>query len=112
MRVLRVERTKSALLPKGGIKMNKRKGFNELVRFSGSLEAEPLAMLLKYGEVTFKLIKPPHPNRPFLPSSHAPVVVQVLNEDLDRAKKLLADYRKTQGVPLPGAPRNRLRPSP
>jgi hypothetical protein len=34
------------------------------------------------------------------PSSQAPIVIQVLNEDLKRAKELLSEYRKTEGVPF------------
>jgi hypothetical protein len=60
-------------------------------------------MLLLDSNVTFKVTKP----SPGIgsgsgrsPSSHLPVVVQVLIEDLNRAKALLAEYRKTQGVPF------------
>ena len=79
--------------------MSNQDEFNDLIRFSGSMEAEPLAMLLRYGDVTFRLTKPHHTLGPFLPSSQAPVIVQVINEDFNRAKEMLADYRKTQGVP-------------
>ena len=80
--------------------MNNQDEFSDLVRFSGSMEAEPLAMLFTYGDVTFKLIKPPRSIGPLLPSSQVPVVVQVTNRDFNRAKELLAEYRKTQGVPF------------
>ncbi len=80
--------------------MNNQDEFNDLIRFSGSMEAEFLVMLLTYGDVTFKLTKLPLSIGSLLPSSQAPVVVQVVNEDFNRAKELLAEYRKTQGVPL------------
>ncbi len=80
--------------------MNKQDKFDDLARFSGSLEAESLALLLKSSDVTFKLIKPPPMVGPRLPWSRVPVVVQVLNKDFNRAKELLTEYRKTQGVPF------------
>jgi hypothetical protein len=94
---------KPVLLPKGGLKMNSRDEFNELVRFSGDMEAEPLTMLPVDSHVTFRLTKPP-PGQGALsgrsPSSRTSVIVQVLLEDLNRAKALLAEYRKTEGVPF------------
>ena len=83
--------------------MNRQDEFNDLVRFSGAMEAEPLTMLLLDSNVTFKLtnLSPRIGSRTGRsPSSSPPVVVQVLIEDLNRAKALLAEYRKAQGVPF------------
>ncbi len=80
--------------------MNNQNKFNDLIRFSGSMEAEPLAMLLKDGDVTFRLTNQPHALGPLVSSSQTPVVVQVINDYFHRAKELLAEYRKTQGVPF------------
>jgi hypothetical protein len=80
--------------------MNKQEVFNDLVQFSEFLEAEPMANILRDGDVTFKLIKPiPKPGA-LLSSSREAVIIQVLNDDLNRAKKMLEEYRKTLGVPF------------
>jgi hypothetical protein len=80
--------------------MNNQDEFSDLIGFSGSKEAELLAELLKYGKLTFKLTKTPRAMGSLFPSSQAPIVIQVLNEDLKRAKELLSEYRKTEGVPF------------
>jgi sugar diacid utilization regulator len=80
--------------------MNKQGEFNDLVQFSEFREAEPMANILKDGDVTFKLTKPLQKLGALLSSSREAVIIQVLNEDLNRAKKMLEEYRKTLGVPF------------
>ena len=80
--------------------MRKQDEFKELVRFSDSLEAEFLIGLLKYGDVKCKTMKRAQMTGPFYTSSQASFIIQVLQSDLERAEALLAEYRKTQGVPF------------
>jgi hypothetical protein len=80
--------------------MERKDEFKELARFSGSREADLLTGLLTYGDVKFKLTESACSLPSLMPTSHTPIVVQVLGEDLQRAKELLAQYRKIQGVPF------------
>jgi hypothetical protein len=90
----------SAQSPKGGVEMNKPDEYNDLVRFSGSSEAEPMTMILEDNDVVFKVTKIATTSRSLLLSSQSPIVIQVLGKDFNRAKEMLAEYRKTQGVPF------------
>ena len=95
-----IRRLGSTLLHEGGNVMEKQNVFKELVRFQDTLEADFLTGLLKYGDVTFKMLKSAKAVVSYSASSNASVVIQVLESDLQRAQELLAEYRKTQGVPF------------
>ena len=80
--------------------MRKQDEFKELVQFWGAEEDEPLAGLLKFSDVTFKLTRRVQKQPWFSPSSQMPLVLKVLDKDYKRAKYLLSQYQKTKGVPF------------
>jgi hypothetical protein len=74
--------------------------FKELVSVADVMEADLLIGALNHGGVKYRLAPISETVAPFLLLYHTPTTVQVLDEDLPRAKALLNEYRKTQGVPF------------
>jgi hypothetical protein len=73
--------------------------FEELIQVTDATEADLLAAFLEDGDVTFKLIKTAQTMASLMPSSQAPIIFQVLKEDMARAQELLKAYRETQEEP-------------
>jgi hypothetical protein len=79
--------------------MMKNKDYAVLVRTTDAIEAKWLAGYLERGHVTYHT-RPISRTGPSRSWGYQGQTVEVLKDDLAKAERLLAEYRKTKGVPF------------